>query len=110
MDFKKFRKEIGVEDGRRMTKHDYLVLLLLLAVYSVVAFLNLGSLRSPQTVWTAEEGTTVIVDLGEARDVTEIRFFGSIAEGDLELYDESAFVDGYFTPGETDPLSTFTQD
>ena len=110
MDFKTFRKEIGVEDGRRMTKRDYIVLLILLAVYSIVAFVNLGALRSPNTVWTAEPGKTVIVDLGDTRDVTELRFYGSIAEGDLEIYDESSFINGYFTPGETDPLATFTQD
>lgn len=110
MDLKQFRKEIGAEDGRRMTKRDYIVLLILLAVYSVVAFLNLGSVSSPETVWTAEPGTTVIVDLGETRVVTEMRFYGSIAEGDLEIYDESAFIDDFFTPGETDPLATFTQD
>ena len=110
MDFKQFRKEIGTEDGRRMTKRDYIVLLILLFVYSVVAFVNLGSVSSPETVWTAEAGTTVIVDLGDTYDITEIRFYGSIAEGDLEIYDESAFIDGYFTPGETEPLETFTQD
>ena len=93
-----------------MTRRDYVVLLILLAVYSVAAFLNLGSVTSPQTIWTAEEGSTVIVDLGEVCDVTEIRFYGSIAEGDLEIYDENAFVDGMFRPGETDPLLTFSQD
>ena len=110
MDFKKFRKEIGVEDGRRMTKRDYIVLFVLLAVYSVVAFVNLGSVSSPETVWTAEPGTTVIVDLGDTETVTEMRFFGSIAEGELEICDESAFINGYFTPGETEPLATFSQE
>ena len=110
MDFKKFRKEIGVEDGRRMTRRDYAVLIVLLAVYSIVAFLNLGSLRSPQTAWTAETDTTVLVDLGETRYVSEIRFFGGIAEGKLGIYDDSAFIDGYFTPGETEPLELFEQE
>ena len=30
MDFRQFRKEIGTEDGRRMTKRDYILLLVLL--------------------------------------------------------------------------------
>ena len=110
MDFRQFRKEIGTGDGRRMTKRDYILLLVLLAVYSIAAFLNLGSVSSPQTVWKADPGVTVIVDLGEQTSVSEIRFYGSIAEGELELYDESAFIDGYFTPGETEPLATFEQD
>ena len=110
MDFRQFRKELDAENGRRMTKRDYIVLLILLAVYSVVAFVNLGSVSSPETVWTGEPGTTVIVDLGDTRDVSELRFYGSIAVGDLEIYDESAFINEFFTPGETDPLATFTQD
>ena len=110
MNWKQFRKEIGVEDGRRMTKRDYIVLLVLLAVYSLVAFVNLGSVVSPQTVWTAQPDTTVIVDLGDTYDVTELRFFGCIAEGELEICDESAFINGYFRPGETEPLATFSQD
>lgn len=109
MDFKAFRKEIGVEDGRRMTRRDYLLLLLLLAVYSIVAFVNLGTLKAPQTVWTAEPGATVIVDLGETTDVSEVRFYGNIGEGTIALYDESAFVDGFFRYGETEPVATFDQ-
>lgn len=107
---KQLLPEMQTADGRRMTKRDYIVLFVLLAVYSVVAFLNLGSVSSPQTAWTAEPGTTVIVDLGDTRTVTEMRFFGSIAEGELEIYDETAFINDYFTPGETEPLATFSQE
>ncbi|MBR6039781.1 MAG: glycosyltransferase family 39 protein [Clostridia bacterium] len=107
---KQLLPEMQTADGRRMTKRDYIVLFVLLAVYSVVAFLNLGSVSSPQTAWTAEPGTTVIVDLGDTQTVTEMRFFGSIAEGELEIYDESAFINDYFTPGETEPLATFSQE
>ena len=110
MDFKKLRSEIRKEDGRRLNKLDYILLAILLIVYSLFAFLNLGSVTSPQTVWKADPGVTVIVDLGEQTPVSEIRFYGSIAEGELELYDESAFIDGFFTPGETEPLATFEQD
>lgn len=92
-----------------MTKLDYIVLLILLAAYSMIAFVNLGSLSSPQSAWNAEAGTTVYVDLGQTTAVDEIRFFGSIAEGTIELYDESAFIDGYFTPGQTEPVEVFEQ-
>ena len=104
-----FFEQIRFEDGRRMTRRDYIVLLILLAAYSLFAFVNLGSLSSPQSAWNAEEGTTVYVDLGKTTAVDEIRFFGSIAEGTIELYDESAFIDGYFTPGQTEPLEVFEQ-
>ena len=110
MDRKRFFQEIRTDDGRRMTKRDRIVLFVLLAVYSLVAFLNLGALRSPRTVWEAEEGTTVIVDLGEVKNVTELRFYGAIGSGGVELYDDDGFVDGFFRPGETEPLATYSQD
>ncbi len=110
MDWKKLRNEIAQEDGRRMTKHDRIVLLVLCAVYALVAFLNLGSLKSPQTVWKADAGTTVIVDFGAQTQVTELRFYGAIAEGTIELYDDTGFVDEWFRPGEAEPIATFEQE
>ena len=108
MERKEFLNQIRIEDGRRLTRRDYAVLLILLAVYSLVAFLNLGSLSSPQSAWKAETGAVAIVDLGETKEVDEIRFYGNIAEGTIELYDESALPGGSFTPVDA-PLETFEQ-
>ncbi len=110
MDFKTLRSEIKKEDGRRMNKRDYILLAILLAVYSLFAFLNLGSVRAPQTLWKADPGTAVIVDLGEKRDVTAIAFFGGIGNGDIAIYDESAFGEEYFEPERSEPLDVFTQE
>lgn len=109
MDRKQLFEQIRIEDGRRMTKRDYLLLLLLLAVYSVIAFVNLGSLNTPQTPYKAEVDDRVILDLGAETETDEIRFYGNIGEGTVKLYDESAFIDGYFIPGQTEPLATFEQ-
>ena len=110
MNFKTFRNEIRIEDGRRMTKRDYLVLLVLLAVYSLVAFLNLGTLSSPHTVWRPEAGATAVIDFGETREVTEVLFYGSVGEGEIEIYDETSSPDGRFLRDSAEPLATFRQD
>ncbi len=110
MDWKKLRNEISAEDNRRMTRRDRIVLLVLCAVYALVAFLNLGSLRAPQTVWKADAGTTVIVDFGAETDVTELRFYGAIADGEIGLYDDTGFIDDFFRPGVSEPLATYDQD
>ena len=110
MDFNRLRSEIRKEDGRRLNKLDYILLAILLTVYSLFAFLNLGSLRAPQTLWKADPGATVIVDLGETRDVTAISFFGGIGNGDIAIYDESSFGEEYFEPERTEPLEVFTQE
>lgn len=93
-----------------MTKLDYILLFALLFLYSIVAFLNLGSTRSPQTLWKADAGQTVIVDLGETRSVSGVAFFGGIGTGDIAIYDESSFVDGYFRPEETEALEVYSQE
>lgn len=110
MGFSQFRKEIGTEDGRRMTLRDYCVLFVLLAVYSLVAFLNLGAVNSPHTVWTSTPGNYAIVDLDGVQDVTELRFYGSIAEGVLAIYDDTAIKGGAFRPSEIAPVTHFTQE
>ena len=110
MDWKKLRKEISVEDGRRITKRNRLLLLALCAVYALVAFVNLGTMRSPQTVWKADAGTTVIVDFGAETEVSELRFYGAIATGEIGLYDDTGFLDGYFRPGESESISLFSQE
>ena len=110
MDWKTLRNDIRQEDGRRMTRRDRIALLLLCALYALVAFLNLGAVSSPQTVWKADADTTVFIDFGEETDVTELRFYGAIAEGTIGLYDDSGFVDDYFRPGVSEPVSTFEQE
>ncbi|MBR0507506.1 MAG: phospholipid carrier-dependent glycosyltransferase [Clostridia bacterium] len=110
MEFRKFRNDIRTEDGRRMTKRDYIVLLALLAVYSLVAFLNLGTLSSPHTVWRADRGETAVIDFGTRTEVAEVMFFGSIGEGTIEIYDETSSPEGRFIRDLTDPVAVFKQD
>ena len=110
MDFKKLRSEIRTEDGRRLTKRDYILLFALLAIYSLFAFLNLGSTRAPQTLWKAESGQTVIIDLGQNRNVTAVSFYGGIGSGEIGIYDESSFIDDYFRPEQVDALAVWSQE
>ncbi len=70
----------GAEEtaSRRMTKRDTLVMLALTAVYAVVAFVNLGSLKAPQTYWVSTSpDETVAFDLGESKTF-EMLYYGGI--------------------------------
>ena len=73
---------------RRMTRIDVWIMLAIMAVYAIVAFVNLGSLNFPTSAWKPEFGETAIIDLGTETDVSEIRFNGNIAEGTLHVYDD----------------------
>ncbi len=64
--------------SRRMSKRDYILMLALTAIYCVMALVNLGSTKAPQTYWvlTAED-EEVVFDLGESRTF-EMLYYGGI--------------------------------
>ncbi len=79
----------------RLNKRDRLLMWLLTAVYTVFTLINLGTLRFPQTVWKAPEGSSVIIDLGEQRYVSSLWFNGSIASGSMMVYSDDGGVYEY---------------
>lgn len=81
-----FFKACGQESGRRLDRIDVLLLAVLMLVYSLAAFINLGSVHFPETVWKAKQGETLIVDLGEQMTVSKAMVNGSIATGTLAFY------------------------
>ena len=84
-----FFDALCVPSGRRLTKTDRIVLIALLLAYSLVAFLNLGTLNFPQRAWRSEGNETAIIDLGGDRHVSSIWFNGNIAEGTVRIYDDA---------------------
>ena len=61
----------------KLTGRDWAVMLGATALYAVLAFANLGSLKAPQTEWhPAEPGETVTVDLGERKEFSILYFPG----------------------------------
>lgn len=69
------------------TNKELIFLCLLLCVYSFIAFLNLGSPKSPRTGWKpAAQSESFIIDLGGKQDVKYISCFGGISgEGRYDL-------------------------
>lgn len=75
-------------DGRRypMERRDILPLLLLVAVYAVTAFTNLGSGDAPQSFYTfTEENSTVEIDLGSKQEISGIMYYTGLYPGDYNL-------------------------
>lgn len=67
----------------RLDRRDHVLIWTVTVLYTVFTLLNLGTLRFPQTVWTAEAGRTETLDLGEERDISALWFNGNIAAGRL---------------------------
>jgi len=57
-----------------MKKLDWLAISILILVYSVIAFINLGDRHTPQTTWLPEFGDTVIADFGEYTMLSQLQF------------------------------------
>ena len=76
----------GMEPLPKYGKLDWLLMLSLTAVYAVVALVNLGSMKDPQTEWRpAVSNEAVTIDLGAVRDVDRITYFTGIGSGRLLL-------------------------
>ena len=57
---------------------DYLLMAAVTAVYSVVAFVNLGDVKAPQSGWVSERsGESVVFDLGET-ETFRMTYYGGI--------------------------------
>ena len=64
-------------DGKShpMERKDLLPLLIILAVYAIVAFTNLGSTKDPQSFYTFEgDNDSVVIDLGEQKEISSIMY------------------------------------
>ena len=76
-------------DGKShpMERKDLLPLLIILAVYTIVAFTNLGSTKDPQSFYTFEgDNDSVVIDLGEQKEISSIMYYSGLYPGDYDLY------------------------
>ena len=69
------------ERSTRLNRGDKRLMWALTLIYMVFTLLNLGTLSFPTSVWTAQSGAAVRIDLGAEYDVAEIWTNGNIAEG-----------------------------
>lgn len=68
------------------TKKDYVLISLLLIVYSIIALYNLGTLKAPETYWqNTNSGETFTADLGEIKNLGRVYYYGGLGEGKYRL-------------------------
>ena len=61
------------------TRKDWIFVVVLTAVYAVVALTNLGSLRVPENAWKGDTDSTVVISLDEAAVIYRVSQNGGIA-------------------------------
>ncbi len=63
-------------------KKDFIIMAVMTAIYLVIALLNLGSLRVPETSWTpSRQGEYAIVDLGKEIITGKIYYYAGLGKG-----------------------------
>lgn len=56
----------------KMTWKDFIILSVIIAVYAVVAFTQLGNMHAPQTEYSVVEQGEILLDLGETKNIAKI--------------------------------------
>ncbi|HWQ57708.1 MAG TPA: phospholipid carrier-dependent glycosyltransferase [Clostridia bacterium] len=74
-----------VDTKLKYTKRDRLYVLALTLVYGVVALINLGTTVAPESYWTGSYGDTVTLTLAGETHIKDIRVYGGLYTGTVEL-------------------------
>ena len=88
---------------RKMTVRDWVILSAITAVYAVLAFSDLGSMKAPQTAFVANSpDEQVVLDLGENRSFN-VLYYGGIHQYDsdftVEISADGQLYDQQYTAG-----------
>ncbi|SCW26239.1 Mannosyltransferase related to Gpi18 [Ruminococcaceae bacterium YRB3002] len=63
---------LHAEDTRRMKKKDYIIVGIIILVYSCVAFYHLGDMDAPSTEYSLVKEGAVTLDFGEVKNIREL--------------------------------------
>ena len=83
------RIKIESEEGffKKLTRWDIIIMSGLTFVYAILAFTNLGSLSGPETNFkTITPDSSVIIDFGEQKNVSEMWFFRAKSNSNASFY------------------------
>ncbi|MBB6674857.1 glycosyltransferase family 39 protein [Cohnella nanjingensis] len=84
------REELSANAERRMKRIDRLLVTGLTAVYAILAFVNLGTMRNPDTAWKpGAADSAVVYDFGQPATVASVLWYGGIGDGAFELSQSS---------------------
>ncbi len=67
-----FKRSVKFE---KLNKYDYIIMFVIIAIYSTIAFYDLGNTKSPQTYVNVGNNNTVTINLGEVKDISKVEMF-----------------------------------
>ncbi len=67
-------------------KKDFILMAVLVVLYSAIAFVNLGSTKVPQTFWQpADAGDCFYVDLGANKEINKVAWYFGLGQGSYDF-------------------------
>ena len=69
----------------KMKKADYIILGILLLIYGILSFINLGSTTNPQTFYTFYEQESVVFEFPDLVDIVRMKFYNGEINGTFSL-------------------------
>ncbi|BCN30459.1 phospholipid carrier-dependent glycosyltransferase [Anaeromicropila herbilytica] len=90
----------------KITRIDFIIFSVITVIYALIAFHDLGYRKAPETSWeTSKVGDSIILDLGEVKDVKSIDYYLGNYENRIFDVRISDRLDGNFTS-----LGSFTME
>lgn len=82
-----FMKKIDIklnDKTNKLNKKDYIIMGIVILIYSIISFYRLGDMSAPNTYYTFSDiNDSVVVDFGRDVDVAKIRYWTGINIGEL---------------------------
>ena len=63
-----------------MTKNDYIILFVIMTIYSVFALRDLGDMDAPQTFWENKKDNVIRIELKEKENISKIAYYNGFHE------------------------------
>ncbi len=80
-------KKLFEDETRNITKNDWILIGIITIIYAIISFINLGSLKNPQTFAEFNEGTTINIEIeGESKYIQKIRHYSGHEEGTYRIF------------------------
>lgn len=79
-------QERGKGVKMKLERKDWIWIIAITAIYAALALYNLGSTKSPQTLWEpSTKGESFYLDLGQSRQLERVNVFGGVGTGKFKL-------------------------
>jgi dolichyl-phosphate-mannose-protein mannosyltransferase len=80
-------KNFFKDKTRKMTKNDWIILGIITLIYSIISFVNLGSMKNPQTFEELAYGEEIVIEIeGEAKKISKIRHYSGTDTGNYRIF------------------------